>query len=119
MRSPADVQPEDSEGQCCINRALQFLAVHAEHGESRLTPAQQSARVNWPKGFLQINGRAQLRHCQIGKVLPQNAFEQALVGCACGPFERCRPWITLPANVEPGWAGLAHLLDGDSKGFTL
>ena len=60
VRGAAGIQPQDSERQCGIDRRLQFLRIHSEHGKGGLPSLQQSAHVDGAKGMFKVHGMTEL-----------------------------------------------------------
>lgn len=67
-RPAACIEPQDTEGQCGVNRALGFRGIYSQDGEGALALPQQSPRIDWSKRFFQIDAGGQPRNGEGGKV---------------------------------------------------
>jgi|GEM_PF-6650820 len=102
VATTAFVEPEESEGERGVHRSLCLLRVHAEHGERRVTAAQEPAGVDRAERFLQVHGGSEPLRLHVGETLLQRPLEQPLVGRARGLLRRRRPVVAVAADLELG-----------------
>jgi len=100
LRCPANIQPQDAEGQRRVNRALRLIPIYSPHCKSRLPSLQQPARIDRPERPFQVNRIAQMGQGQLRKTFPQHSLQNMLIDRARLTPRRYRPRIALPANLR-------------------